>query len=156
MVQTPRTSHGNYHRSFCCRHGTPKNSKCEQYGKEWTEQDDVTRNFIIKEPLGPAQNHVNYKNGQESLQAARDVWASRNGKDGNQDAQNDNEPPSKKAKHKEYTVTDGIFDFVESLDDQHLMAAFRIVKAAIEYRQENTHFKEKNSTCIMGTQFCAK
>ena len=58
--------------------------------------------------------------------------ASHNDKDGQEDAQNDNEPPSKKANHKEYRVTDGIFDFVESLDDQHLIAAFRIVKAPIE------------------------
>ena len=102
------------------------------------------------------QNHVSYKNVQESPQAARDVWASHNGKDGHEDAQNNNEPPSKKCKYYEYTMTDGIFGLVESLDDQHLMAAFRIVKAAIEHRQESTHFKEQVPTCIMGTQFCAK
>lgn len=136
MAQTPRISHGNYHLSFCYRHGTSKCSKCEQYGKELTEQDEVTANFNIKEALGPAKNHVSCKNVQESLQAARDVWASHNGKDGHEDAQNDNEPPSKKPKYKEYTITDGIFDFVESLDEQHRMAAFRIVKAAKEYRQE--------------------
>ena len=115
MALTPRTSHGNYYWPSCHRHGTSKCAKCERDGNEWTEQEEAIR---------------------ESTQAARDVMASHNDKDGQEDAQNDNEPPSKKAKHKEYIVTDGNFDFVESLNDQHLMAALRIVKAAIQYRQE--------------------
>ena len=135
MVLTPRTSHGNYYWPPCYRHGTSKCALCERAGNECTEQDEAIR---------------------ESTQAARDAMASHNDKDGQEDAQNDNEPPSKKAKHQEYTVTEGIFDFVESLDDQHLVATLCIVKAAIEYRQENIHSKEQASTCIMEKQFCSK
>ena len=73
MVQTPRTSHGNYLWPFCYRHGKSKCAKCEQYGNEWTEQEEVIRNFNTTVAPGPMQNHVSYKHGQESRQAARDV-----------------------------------------------------------------------------------
>ena len=52
-------------------------TKCERDGNEWMEQEEMIR---------------------ESTQAAWDVMASHNDKDGQEDAHNDNEPPSKKAK----------------------------------------------------------
>ena len=77
-VLTPWTSHGYYYWPPCFHHGTSKCAKCDRDGNELTEQEEATR---------------------ESTQAARDVMASHNDKDGQKDAQNDNEPPSKKAKH---------------------------------------------------------
>ena len=78
MVLTPRISHGNYYWPPCYRHGTSKCAKCERDGNEWAEQEEAI---------------------PKSTQAARDVMVSHNDKDGQEDAQNDNEPPSKKAKH---------------------------------------------------------
>ena len=48
------------------------------------------------------------------------------------------QPPQKKAKCQEQTITDQIFDFIGNLDDQHLMTASCVAKAEIEYRQEKS------------------
>ena len=38
-------------------------------------------------------------------------------------------------------ITDLIFDFIGSLDDSHLMAASRTIKAAIKERQQSSKFE---------------
>ena len=54
----------------------------------------------------------------------------------NNDPRTEDEPVPQKAKFQKQTITDEIFDLIWNLDDQHLTAASRIVKAVIEYRQE--------------------
>ena len=58
---------------------------------------------------------------------------------------------AKRAKCQENTTTDVIFDFIGSLDDSHLMAASRIIEAAIKERQERSKL-EMLASLLMKTQ----
>ena len=51
------------------------------------------------------------------------------------------EPLRKNAKCLENTTTDVIFNFIGSLDDSHLMAASRSIKAVIKERKEGSKFE---------------
>ena len=68
--------------------------------------------------------------------AARAICAGHNNKDENNEFPADGEPAPPKTTSQKHIITDEIFDLIWNLDDQHLMSASRIVKAAIEYRQE--------------------
>ena len=70
----------------------------------------------------------------------------------NNEPQTYGEPFQKKARCKEHTITDDIFDFIGSLDDHHLTAASRIVKAATQYRQEKGRDKEHLVIVLVRTQ----
>ena len=70
----------------------------------------------------------------------------------NRGSQTRGEPLLKKVRCQEQTITDEIFDFIGSLDDEHLLAASRIVKVAIKDRQEKRKDAELLATLLIRTQ----
>ena len=62
------------------------------------------------------------------------------------------DPPRKKARSHEHTITDDLYDFIGQLDDKHRLAASRIIKVEIMDIQEARQEEEMLASTMSRTQ----